>query len=73
MDQKDAMSTQSGRNGFNGEHSQIDDEKLDPSEAQFEPTARAELPPDPDAHLTKEEKIAAVSFALSLYPALNCI
>lgn len=66
MEQKDAMPTQNGRDGLSSEHSPIVDEKLDHSNGQFESTAEGELLPDPDAHLTEEERIAAVSFALSI-------
>ncbi len=63
MEQKDAVSTQNGRNAFNREHPPIVNEKQDHSIGQFESTMGGELLPD--EHLTEEEKIAAVSFALS--------
>ena len=64
MEQKETLPTQNGHDEINGDHSPTDDEKLDFSKGQFETMAGGELLPDPDAHLSEEEKIVAVSYDL---------
>jgi hypothetical protein len=61
MDEKDTMAAQNGvngTNGVNGKHSEI--EKPPIAEKDEVEMPSGEIIPDPDAHLSEEERIAAV-------------
>lgn len=71
MDEKDTAAAQNGvngTNGVNGEHSEI--EKPPVAEKDQVEMPSGEIIPDPDAHLSEEERIAAVRKFLCSYNIL---